>query len=728
MKKAHGFSRNHIMNSSADDWNNAIWIGGGHVFRKIFHVQDTRHLTLRLSALGVFFAELDGRRLPFDLLVPVQSNYCEEVFYVECRLDDYVHAGQNTLDVYVGEGFYVQSRVQSGFGWNQNVSYGNRKLLAEIFSEQGTIAVSDMSWTCCEGPWLSDNPYAGEIYDSRHELGPGTLWQPVISESAPGGVLRRQPIRGEVCCRRLKVRRIKETSSGTTVLDFGENIAGRCVLKTAGLPSGTVITLRYAEELAEDGSIDFASTGVFATKCIPTDKYICNGKATEWGCMFSYKGFRYVEVQGYPGSLSSDAFVAEVMHTALAETAKIRTSHRLLNQIMNMAKRTLEGNLHGFPTDCPDREKCGWLGDAHVIAPWANYVFNLRDFWRTYCGDILTSYQRHGVIPMVSPGERCAGEAWPDWGHAIVEIPYMNYCFYGDRTILEQTYPLMKVYANNVMAGMKKGLVVEGLGDFIPPGSLNSQTVPISLVTSCLFLKALRMMSRIASLLGEKSEAKIFAAHAHTLASRCLTAFYNASEMSFGSQTGDVFGLLLDLVPEPETTAKILHQELALRNWHANCGIFGRKYLCEVLCKTGYADDVVSLLTATGYPSICDLIRQGATTFWESWEKHPVDCPHPRSRNHPMQTGFACVFFRNLGGLMIDEDFGSRGTLIYSPSVPAGINDWQVVFDSVHGRITSRWIRQGEKISVFLTTPGKIKVKVVRTPSTQQADFQIDQV
>ncbi len=692
-------------------FENARWIGGGRMLRRRFSVPEVdRESKLCISGLGCFVAFLNGTRVGADELVPAQSNYETLVYYLEYDLAPYLRDGENELLVLLGEGFYAQSMVLGKYGW-ADAPYGERRMIAEIPG----VLVSDGMWECADGPFLSDNVYAGEVYDARAVPG----WRPATLLPAPCGELRLQPITGECVVRTWDAVSVAPGGDGRWIFDFGENISGRGRLRLSA-PAGTRVSMRYAEELDEDGNIDFESTGYFATGHIPTDVYCCSGNGVEdWAPSFGYRGFRYIDLGGFPGEPAVGTVRAEEIRSRLEETGMFECSDPLVNRIFRMSARTLSGNLHSLPTDCPVREKCGWLGDAQVIAYWSCFRYGMEQFWQKFSSDISTS-AGDGLPPMVAPGSRRCGEgATPAWGIACIVIPHVNYCFYGDAETLRENYALMKRYLRYLEEKSKDGIVEFGLGDWCPPGSIRpGNSVPVPLTSTAMFYQAADLLARIARILGEDDDAREFLALAGTVREAFIRRFYLAEKQTYGSQTGNVLALEFGLFPEGagEGIARSLHQELSSRRGHFTTGILGLKYLCEVLCRYGYADDALSIFHAPGYPGFRDLIRQDATTLWETWEKYSIDnADRPRSRNHPMQTAFASFFFRNLGGLAIDEGFGGEGVLRYAPSLPAKLDSCRVEYRSRNGTIVSAWNKAG----LELTLPPGLRYEFIPNAGTE---------
>ncbi len=703
-------------------FRDAEWIGGGRMLRRRFvcaAAAAAAGARLRISGLGCFVARLNGKRVGDDELVPAQSNYETLVYYLEYDLDGLLRRGENERVVQLGEGCYGPALVVAQHGW-ADAPYGERRMIAEI---PGLVA-SDASWECADGPWVSDNVYAGEVFDAR--IVPE--WRPARPMPPPGGRLRLQPIAGECVVRSWEAAAVAPGAEGSWIFDFGVNLSGRARLKVEA-PAGTRIEMRYAEEFDEETGIDFDSTGYFATGYIPTDVYICAGTGVEeWSPAFGYRGFRYIELKGFPGVPAAADLRAEEIRSRLETTGEFTCSDPLVNRIWGMAERTLAGNLHSLPTDCPAREKCGWLGDAQVIGYWSCFRYGMADFWRKYCSDIATSAGR-GIPPMVAPGSRRCGEATPAWGIACIVIPYVHYCFYGDAAILREHYALMKRWLRHLKRNSKKGIVEYGLGDWCPPGSIKpNNSVPVPLTSTAMFYQSADTLARIARILGHAEDEAEFRRLAGGIREAFFEKFYDPEFGSFGSQTGNVLALQFGLAPEEiaADVAAVLHHELSERRGHFSTGILGLKYLCEVLCRYGYADDALSIFHAPGYPGFRDLIRQGATTLWETWEKYPVDSlADPRSRNHPMQSGYASFFFRNLGGLMVDEEFGAGARLVYEPSLPAGLDSARVEFRSRHGRIVSSWRREARGVRLELTLPQGLECDFRRNATTADAELVI---
>ncbi|MDT8392139.1 MAG: family 78 glycoside hydrolase catalytic domain [Lentisphaeria bacterium] len=406
------------------------WIGvgipiSGPMFRREFTCDHPlTGATLLISGLGYHDAWINGKRVGDHVLDPSQTDYESRVFYVRHDVTKMLYGGPNALGVILGNGWYNQDRV-----WGENgLSYGPPRLMAELHLTyaDGTTGIirADTDWRWAPGPITDNNVYAGECYDARLEIDgwclPGfddSTWQAAVIMDPPGGELQEQIMPPMRRIDGLRPVNIDDREDGIYVVDFGQNFAGWCRIQVEG-SGGTEITLRYAETVFPDGTLDTSTTGVFATKVEQVDRYICRGpcgqstsqhqqirkvstldmsnyhgtasheKATvwpeTWEPRFTYHGFRYVEVSGWPGDLRPENITGVIVHNDLPAVGRFECSDDRLNQLHRMALWTHRGNMHGIPEDCPAREKCGWLGDANLVAEYSLWNYGGKTFWEKY--------------------------------------------------------------------------------------------------------------------------------------------------------------------------------------------------------------------------------------------------------------------------------------------------------------------------------------------------------
>ncbi len=496
---------------------------------------------------------------------------------------------------------------------------------------------------------------------------------------------------------------------GVLIYDMRQNFAGWARLRITAA-AGTTIHMRFGETVdPKTGALDTASTGVFATGVEQVDTYICRGTTQEtWEPRFTYHGFRYVEVTGVPAGSRPPQLIGIVVHTDVESAGGFTCSDPMLNRIHAAAVWTLVSNLHGHPTDCPARERCGWLGDAHGSAEMAAMNFDMSGFWSKYIDDIEAGWVSD-LPPSVVPGKRIARDSGPvDWGVAVVMLPWFRWIYYGDRTELERFYPLMKRFITAANQTAKNGILSNGLGDWCPPGSVQPTATPVPLTTTAWFVQAARITARTASILRRQNESEEFSAMADRSQSALLAAYYNVAEHTFGSQTADAMMLGFNICPLPDRQAVCdsLAHDVDRHDGHHTTGIFGSRWLFDSLAEGGHIDTAMTIMHKTDYPSIGYLFGLGATTFWECWGEPDLDKKWgARSLNHPMQAAYDAWFFQGLGGIRCDPEGPGYRKFILRPELASGLQFVNSYHDSPSGRIRSEWARTSDGVAFHFTVP-----------------------
>jgi alpha-L-rhamnosidase len=710
------------------DWK-AKWIASpdascrSPLLRKSFHLK-TRPAAARASICGLGYYELwiNGRRVGDHVLDPGQTDYEARALYVDYDVADRLAPGPNAIGVMLGSGFYNQDRVWGG------MSYGLPRLIFQLNGGSGDggsagdkgdepIVISDDTWLTTAGPILENNVYAGETYDARREVErwsepacDESKWAPAVEVPSPTKSLEPQLIPPIRCVRTIEPVKLTKLPTGATIVDLGENFAGWCRLRTSA-PAGTKIRLRSAEALARDGALDPASTGVFATRVEQVDTYVSKGGQQTWEPRFTYHGFRYVEVTGEP-EVTNETLTGVAVHTDLERIGTFECSDPMLNRIYQTAIRTLLGNVHSIPTDCPAREKCGWLGDAQICAELTLLNFDAASFYDNYLRHIETSWR--GELPGdVAPGKRCSDpNGHLDWGLAVVLLPWYVHLYTGDEAILRDHYASMTRFMDRAAKLAKDGIQSRGYGDWCPPGSVEPVLTPPALTTTAWFAHAAKLVSRTAHLLGHRDDAARFETQSRDYAAALNHAFFKPDAKTYGSQCADAMALQLDLCP-PEhraaVAANLNRDVIETHKVHHTTGIFGSRYLHAALADGGYLDSALALLRQTTYPSIGHLFSLGATTFWECWGEPEIDAKWgARSQNHPMQAAFVAWFHHGLGGIRPSPEEPGFRHVILRPHIPrndATLTHVRATHRTPRGRIVSEWRVAGGKVSWHVELP-----------------------
>jgi len=704
------------------------------LFRKVFELKKSiRQARAYICGLGYYEFYLNGKKVGDNVLDPGQTNYEHYAFYVTYDITGYLKKGKNAAGIMLGNGWYNQDLVWGGLVYGKP---GAICLIKVSYSDNSTeTIVSDQTWKVAEGPITFNNVYAGERYDARKEI---PDWaKPGLDDSGWKNAILREPLTPRLVAQSIppikrmgNIRPVKITSPkpGVWIFDMGQNFAGWVKLRVRA-PAGTAIRLRFTEVLYPDGTIDSNSTGVFATGVVQTDCYICKGEKEEvWEPRFTYHGFRYVEMTGFPGRPNLDMIEGVVVHTSVEKNGSFACSNNLINRIHKTALWTELSNLHSIPTDCPHRERCGWLGDAHVSAEMTIYNFDMAQFWTKYMNDIETSLGQGGStatgkpaspgIPCnISTGKRTCGEARPDWGSAIAQIPWYMYLYYRDTDVFAHHYPHIKRWVDYLTAMAKDNIVEDGFGDWCPPGDNTAMECPPPLTSTALYYFDALLLSKMAKLLGKKEDAQNYANLASAIKTAFIKKFFNQQENTFGCQTADAIALYLDLVPEgkyKEIAESLNRDVLEKHKGHMSTGILGSRHLYWALSNYGYDSTAFGILTKTDFPGFAYMFSQGATTFWEALVPASKDGVKPVfSFNHPMQGGFDAWFYYGVVGISpVAEEPGFR-KIVLNPHLVNELKWVKAIYDSINGRIVSEWENRKNKFKWHILIPPNTSARVL---------------
>ncbi len=649
------------------------WICGGAgceapLFRRSFWLDRTERFQsarLEICGLGYFLFYINGKRISDQELMPAMTDYasvlgCETTYPVweersahRCRylsfdLLPYLKAGENVLAVRLGNGWYHQTeRIAEG-----KFVFGLPKLwfeltLTDADGRQEWIE-SDRQTLWHPGGLLKNNLFLGEVRDLRKEPEgwqyPGadlSGWKPAQPVHAPETLLEEQTCPPDRVIRKLYPILIGEYD-GRKIYDCRENIAGRVVLSCLG-KKGECITVRHAEELAADGTLDFESAG--GSDQLQQDHYICDGRIQTLHPLFCWHGFRYFETEG-----PCEVLCAEVIHTDVAVTSSFSCSDPVLNWLYEAYIRTQLDNYHGcVPSDCPHRERLGYTGDGQLTAETAMLLLDTKELYRKWYQDILDSQGKEtGHIPHTAPF--LGGGGGPGgWGCAVYQVPLAWAKIYGDDSLLVQGYDAILRWFDYMDAHSEKGLVVreeEGgwcLGDWCFPASEEKEQLPEAFINTFYYLHGLQEMMQISEKMNNKLPIR-FAEREKNVKNAFLDAYFDPETGDFceGRAAGNAYGLALGLGDE-RTKKHLVEKYEALGRF--DTGIFSTSMLLEQLFSIGAGDLAVRLLTNDSEAaSFAHMKRNGATTLWERWDGR-------ESHNHPMFGACVRLLFTQILGI-----------------------------------------------------------------------------
>ena len=711
------------------------------LLRKAFQLKNyNKAISARLyiCGLGYYEAYFNGSKIGDRVLEPAQTNYEDYAFYTAYDVPIKEIKQENTLGIMPGNGWFNQWQV-----WSPSMAYGQPVAIAQLIikykNEKSDTISTDETWKWKNGPVISNNIYAGEVYDANLEVADWCKyendekgWKPVnCATTFPPQLVEQtmEPIRRMT---ELPAISIMEPSAKTYVFDFGQNFAGWARLKING-QKGQKITLRFSEEISPNKNIDPASTGVFATKYVQTDQYICKGKGTEiWEPRFTYHGFRYVEVTGMYKKPDLDLLTGIVVYSSMKKSGDFSCSDPQINQLHDMALWTIKSNVHGIPTDCPHRERCGWTGDAHTLAPTLIRNFDARFFLTKYLYDLRSSARDTkkelyfgvsfndrsivtkpaGVPTMIVPGKRTSGIASPDWGTATTQIPWNLYQYYGDINILREFYPDMKTWVDYISEKFPDYIVMHGLGDWCPPGGNKMIDCPVPLSSTAFHYLDLSILAKTAYLFGYSSDASFYSKRMNKVKQRFNEQFFDPIKNTYGSQTANAMAIQLGLVPDGkiQDVAQSIVQDITNKtNNFIQTGIFGLGRIFPALAENGAEDLAFSILTKTGNHSFANMWEKfGATTLWEIL---PVDDVlsnedlNKRSHSHPMNAGYDEWFFKGIAGIHQDEKSPGFKNIVFRPYFISKLKNASGSYESPYGTIVSKWKREEETFKWEIEIP-----------------------
>ena len=685
----------------------------GYLLRKELSVEkDIARARAYISGLGYYELRINGSKVGKRVLDPAWTDYKKRVLYSTYDVTKYLKKDRNAIGIMLGNARYTKI-----------YGYDSPKAIFELHIEltDGTSrnVESDNTWKATQSPVLSNDIYNGETYDARLERSgwddphyDDSDWDVARIAEEPGGRLISQatfpPIKVTKIIQPLKIASPKLE---IYVYDFGQNFSGWVRLSLSG-PRGTKVSLRYAELLDEEGMINtIPNMGAKAT-----DIYILKGEGKEiYEPRFTYHGFRYVEITGFPGTPTLGSIEGRVVHSAVEPTGGFICSNSLINSIHKNVLWGQLSNLMSIPTDCPQRdERMGWMGDAQLVAEEAIYNFAMAGFYTKWLEDIRDSQAEDGSVPDVVPPYWSIYPADPAWGTAYVVIPWYLYQYYGDRRILEKCYSGIKRWVE-FLAGKATDYILSysKYGDWCPPAHIKPVDTPGELTSTWYYYHDTLILSKIAHILGKSDEAKKYSQLSSKIKEAFNKKFLKDDHYATGSQTCNVLPLFLDMVPEDKQKAvlkNLIDDIIVTHGCHLNTGIVGTRYILDVLTKYGRVDIAYKLAVQTTYPGWGYMLREGATTLWERWE-YLAD-GGMNSHNHIMFGSIDAWFYKVLAGINIDPAGPGFAGIIIKPYVVGDLDYVSASVRTMRGMISSSWKKSDHSLALNITLPVNTQAKV----------------
>ncbi|HEY4380642.1 MAG TPA: family 78 glycoside hydrolase catalytic domain [Acidobacteriaceae bacterium] len=703
------------------------------VFRREFLVrQKVARATLRIAGLGQYEARI-GSRGEMRLVAPrglhqAWTDYKKTVTFDTYDVTKLLTPGQHVLGVMLGNGMYNVQKTKGRYT-KFDGSFGGPKLIAElqvryVDGKSETIG-TDEKWRAAKGPVKFSSTYGGEDYDAREELDGwdesgfnDAEWSPVMEADGPGGALTKA-IAPDVRegATHLPVK-TTEVRPGVVVYDLGVNFAGVPAIRVRG-PEGAVLKMTPGELLKPDGTVSQASSGgpMWWTYTVRQD-----GDEESWLPRFGYYGFRYLQAEwgkASEGTASAAGKIESIAgvewHSASPVTGSFESSDETLNAIHALIVNAMHNNEASLFTDCPHREKLGWLEETHLVALGLMFNNDLRGLYAATAKNIADAQHADGGVPTIAPQYTRFGTdpRWamfddsPEWGSASVLGVWAAYRFYGDKRELERDYPVMQRYVKFLEGKAADGIVAYGLGDWYdigpkPPGV--SQNTSLGVTGTLMLYEDAAALGKIAALLGHVEDAGAYEALAQREANVFNRRFWDEAKGWYdtGSQTANAMPLALGIVPE-ERRAKVLEHvvnDIESHNYHITTGEVGYPYLLRTLMDAGRNDLVLMMMLRKDLPSYGSQLAAGATALTEAWDANPRN-----SQDHLMLGGAEEWFYRGLGGIDFDMSRATDERITIRPAIVGGLTWVKSSYKSVLGEVRCEWKQEDKTTSIDVGIP-----------------------
>jgi alpha-L-rhamnosidase len=724
------------------------WLNPAQLIRKTFAARPgVERARVYATAHGVYALELNEQKVGDHELAPEFTAYDKYLMYQTYDVTHLVQAGENVIGAVVADGWYAGRLGLTGV----SVNYGDRLgllLQLEISYQDGTVETiaSDGTFTSSTGAIQYADLLIGEKHDAR--LGRNGWSSPRFDDSGWANVnvvdygyenlvaQYGEPVR---VVEALPCQEILVSKAGEHILDFGQNVAGRIRMRVSGR-QGTQVTLAHSETLDADGNF---FSNILGPNNENTDVYILEGNGTEtFEPRFTYHGFRYVKVTGYPGELKPENFTALAMSSDCRAALEFETSDPAVNQLQSNIRWTLRSNYFSVPTDNPDRERAGWTGDLEAIAPTSTFNLGLQSFLTRWFRNMALDQLDDGQIPLVIPyfeGYRklsatTGSHSCAAWGDVSVITPWTVYNVYGDRRVLEETYDAGRRWLEYVSRTAKTTLTEEDtadpelaylwratafhFGDWLTPSQtsvseaglyeIDNAFKTMEYVPTLYYAHSAELLGKIASVLGKNDESIRYT----ELSGNVRRAFQKAFVRDDGTLTKDMQGMYIlalqfDMVPE-ELRGRLLDRlvELITKNGgRLDTGFLSTPFALPILSENGYHDLACSILLGDEHPSWLYQVKNGATTVWEMWDSIQTSGKVTKtSQNQPGLTTVGNWLYRFIGG--IDATAPGYQRISIAPRPNERFSSARIRYESNYGPIASSWEQKDGRTRLAVSIPG----------------------
>ena len=694
---------------------------------------------LYISCHGLYQVELNGERVGDQEFTPGWTSYDTRLQYQTYDITSQLLQDRNAIGIVLGDGWF-----RGSLGWGDNRNNWGEKLaaIAQIIVEysDGTSETisTDESWKATTGPILESDIYNGEIYDARKEL---TGWSKAGYDDSSWDRVNGIEISKKILIapegppvkivNQLDPFSIEKREEGWLV-DMGQNMVGWIRIKASG-NKGDMITLRHAEVLDKEGQMYYDN--LRAAKA--TDTYYLSGGGPEvFEPHFTFQGFRFVMISGYPGELTPDKIKGMVIYSAMEPAGTFICSDTLINQLQHNIVWGLKGNFLDVPTDCPQRdERLGWTGDAQVFAPTACFNMNAATFYTKWLKDMAADQDKDGSIPHVIPNILGHGGA-TGWADACVMIPWDLYLDYDDVSVLENQYESMKKWIGYMQTRAGEDLIWDGdphFGDWLSFASTRSDYMGAytdkDLIATAYYSYSSSIVSKVASILGHEEEATYYRQLSESIKNAFNKEFVTPNgRLMSNTQTAYTLALAFNMLDEMTALKSARYLAGDVEEFgHITTGFLGTPLISLTLTWIGRNDLAYMLLNRKEYPSWLYPVTMGATTIWERWDGEKPDStfqdPSMNSFNHYAYGAIGKWMYQVVAGIGIDEQHPGYKHVIIHPMPGGGLTSARATHNGLYGEIVSGWVLDGDKLTMNVEIPANSTASIHIPGSPARIEF-----
>ena len=682
--------------------------------------------TAYISGLGHYELSLDGVKVGKSEFAPLWTDYDKTIFLNTYDLTEMLTPGEHTLGVVLGNGMYNSVGDRYRKFW---VSFGPPTLFFQLkisyADGSSDVIVSDASWKFNESPITFNDIFGGETYDARlEEVGWNEVgfedsgWKQVVIQKPPKGNLKVQLAPSVQIQKKYDVTEWSHLDTGTYVFQFAQNLSGFPTIRVKGR-KGQRIKLIPGERIKEDGSVNQRNTG-----SPHYYEYILKGDSIEeWQPKFSYYGYQYLQVEGVyygDGENTHDRprlvdLKSNFVYSSADEVGAFECSNEIFTKTHTLINNAVKSNMQAVFTDCPHREKLGWLEQIHLVGPGLLYNYDLTQLFAKQMTDMRDAQRENGLVPNIAPEYvDFSAESWgadftdsPEWGVAVIMVPWLYYEYYGDKRLMEDYYEVMRHYVDYLGSTAENYIVAHGLGDWYDYGQHGagySKNSPIALSATSHYYLATKKLAEAARMIGKAGDAQKYEALAEEIRRAFNSEFFNreTNQYGTGSQFSNAAAIYMGIVvpDKKEAVLRNLVRDIREHDNRLTTGDVGNRYLFQVLADHGLNELMFEMHSHYDAPGYGYQLQYGLTTLTEQW-----DPKKGNSWNHFMLGQIDEWFFKSLVGIRPDMENPGFKHFYIQPEVVGDLTYAKGATKSLYGKIAVSWERKNDAFILEIDVP-----------------------